>query len=97
GGACVAIASDWNPGSAPMGDLLTQACILGVYEKLTIAETLSGITNRAAKALNLTDRGILKADKIADIAAFKTNDFREIIYRQGMLRPAVVWKNGETV
>ncbi len=97
GGACVAIASDWNPGSAPMGNLLTQACIIGVYEKLTIAETLSGITNRAAKALNLNDRGILKAGKIADIAAFKTNDFREIIYRQGMLRPATVWKKGELI
>lgn len=97
GGACVAIASDWNPGSAPMGDLLAQACIIGVYEKLTIAETLSGITNRAAKALNLSDRGILKAGKIADIAAFKTSDFREIIYRQGMLRPAIVWKKGESV
>lgn len=97
GGACVAIASDWNPGSAPMGNLLTQACIIGVYEKLTIAETLSGITNRAAKALHLTDRGILKAGKIADIAAFKTNDFREIIYRQGMLKPTAVWKKGERI
>src|SRR5690606_17155814 len=27
-GACVAIASDWNPGSAPMGDLLMQAAVL---------------------------------------------------------------------
>jgi len=27
-GCAVAIASDWNPGSAPMGDLLTQAALM---------------------------------------------------------------------
>ena len=32
-GGSLAIASDWNPGSAPMGDLLMQACVLGSYEK----------------------------------------------------------------
>ncbi|MFA9393011.1 MAG: imidazolonepropionase [Prolixibacteraceae bacterium] len=93
-GVCLAIASDWNPGSAPNGDLLMQAALLGVYEKLTMAETLAGITFRAAKALNLNDRGILKNGNLADIAAFPCNDFREIIYRQGKLKPAKVWKKG---
>lgn len=87
GGSCLAIASDWNPGSAPMGDLLAQAALLGVYEKLTMAETLAGITCRAARALKLTDRGILKKGNIADIAAFNTTDYKEIIYRQGKLKP----------
>lgn len=96
-GACVAIASDWNPGSAPMGDLLCQAAILGSFEKLTIAETLAGITIRAAKALNLNDRGVLKKENIADIVAFPTNDYREIIYRQGMLKPVQVWKKGTPI
>ena len=32
-GGALAIASDHNPGSAPMGDLLTQAAILGTFEK----------------------------------------------------------------
>lgn len=96
-GACVAIASDWNPGSAPMGDLLCQAAILGSFEKLTIAETLAGITVRAAKALNLNDRGVLKPGNIADIVAFPTNDYREIIYRQGMLKPVLVWKKGTPI
>ena len=93
-GACVAIASDWNPGSAPMGDLLAQAAIMGAYEQLTIAETLAAITVRATLALNLNDRGILKTGNIADIVAFNTNDFREIIYRQGKLKPTFVWKKG---
>src|SRR5690606_39182404 len=50
-GVSLSIASDWNPGSAPMGDLLTQASILATFEKLSMAEVLSGITFRAAKAL----------------------------------------------
>ena len=33
----VSIASDWNPGSAPMGDLLMQASLLGSIEKLSNA------------------------------------------------------------
>jgi imidazolonepropionase len=96
-GACLAIASDWNPGSAPNGDLFMQASILGVYEKLTIAETLAGITSRSAAALKLNDRGILKKGNIADIVAFKTNDYREVIYRQGKLKPEKVWKKGKAL
>lgn len=96
-GCSVAIASDWNPGSAPNGDLLMQATVLGAYEYLTIAETLAGITCRAADALNLSDRGVLKNGYIADIVAFKTNDFREVVYRQGKLKPFKVWKKGSLI
>lgn len=96
-GACVSIASDWNPGSAPNGDLLMQASLLGVYEGLTIAETLAGCTCRAAAALNLADRGILKKGFLADIAVFPTNDFKEVIYRQGALKPSHVFKKGHKV
>ncbi len=94
-GACLSIASDWNPGSAPMGDLLTQASILATFEKLSMAEVLSAITFRAAKALNLTDRGTLETGKKADFVSFPTQDFRDIIYLQGQLKPNGVWKDGE--
>lgn len=91
-GACLAIASDWNPGSAPNGMLLMQAAVLGAYEKLSMAETLAGITSRAAKALNLNDRGILRKGMLADMVAFPTADYREILYQQGSLKPVKVWK-----
>jgi imidazolonepropionase len=93
-GCCLAIGSDWNPGSAPMGDLLLQTAILGTFEKLTNAEQLSAITFRAAKALNLADRGILKKGYIADFIGFPGRDYREILYQQGMLKPSAVWKRG---
>lgn len=96
-GASIAISTDWNPGSAPMGDLLTQAALLGIYEKLSTAEVLAGITFRAAAALGLHDRGVLGKGMAADFISFPTNDYREILYQQGTLKPCGVWKNGEKV
>ncbi len=93
-GVDVAIASDWNPGSAPMGDLLLQAAVLGASEKLTTAETFAGITARAAAALELSDRGILAPGKKADFISFPCKDYREILYNQGKLKPDCVWKDG---
>ena len=94
-GAGLVIASDWNPGSAPMGHLLCQAAILGAAEKLSHAEVLSGIGFRAAAALNLTDRGQLAPGKLADILLFNTADYRDILYQQGMLLPSLIIKNGQ--
>jgi imidazolonepropionase len=96
-GCCVAISTDWNPGSAPMGDLWMQAAVLGASEKLTLAETFAAITFRAAKALNLNDRGTLQVGKIADMIAFPCKDYREILYYQGKMRPIRTWKSGALV
>lgn len=96
-GGALAIASDWNPGSAPMGNLLMQAAVLGTFEKLSNAEVLAGITFRAAAALRLDDRAILDTGYLADFIVFPTNDYKEIIYQQGMLTPCMVYKNGELV
>jgi imidazolonepropionase len=86
-GACLAIASDWNPGSAPMGDLLMQAAVFGAAEKLSTAEVLAGITFRAAHALRLSNRGTLATGTPANLQAYPTNDYREILYNQGKLKP----------
>jgi len=94
-GASLAIASDHNPGSAPMGNLLTQACILATFEKLSNAEVLAGLTFRAAAALKLKDRGVLERGKKADFMVFDTSNYQEITYHQGQLRPSMVFKNGE--
>ena len=96
-GACLAIASDYNPGSAPMGDLLAQAAILGAAEKLSNAEVLAGITCRAAAALGLKDRGSLAPGQKADLVVFPTDHSNEILYHQGRLKPVSVWKDGRCV
>lgn len=96
-GGALSIASDHNPGSAPMGDLLTQASILGTFEKLSNIEVLSGITYRAAAALRLADRGKLEVDAVADFVVFPTDNYQEITYHQGQLKPSSVWKNGTPI
>lgn len=93
-GGALAIASDWNPGSAPMGDLMVQASILSTFEKLSTAEVFAGITFRAAAALGLDDRGKIAAGYLADFILFPTSDYREILYQQGKLKPEMVWKLG---
>ena len=93
----LAIASDWNPGSAPMGNLITQASILATFQKLSTAEVLAGITFRAAKALNLTDRGILKKGMKADFVVYETDNFQNILYNQGSLVASEVYIDGRII
>jgi imidazolonepropionase len=96
-GGSLAIASDWNPGSAPMGDLLVQASILATFEKLSTAEVFAGITYRAAAALGLNDRGKIAPGFLADFILFHASDYREILYQQGKLKPEMVWKGGKKI
>ena len=91
----LSIATDWNPGSAPMGDLLQQSSLLGSIEKLSSAEVFSAITYRSADALGLNDRGKIEKDKLADFIGFKTDDYRDILYNQGKLKPSFICKRGE--
>lgn len=93
----LAIASDWNPGSAPMGNLITQASILATFQKLSTAEVLAGITFRSAFALGLEDRGKLEKGKKADFVTFKTDNFQNILYQQGSLNAAKVFVDGEKI
>lgn len=88
--ACVAIASDWNPGSAPMGDLLMQAAVMSAAEKLSTAEVFAGLTFRAAHALGI---GV----DPADMQAYPCKDYRDILYYQGRMKPAMVWKGGTII
>lgn len=96
-GAILAIASDWNPGSAPMGNLITQASILATYEKLTTAEVLAGMTFRSAFALGLEDRGRLEKDLKADFVTYKTDNFQNVLYNQGSLKAENVYIDGTKI
>lgn len=94
-GCILAIASDWNPGSAPMGDLLVQTALLGIYEKLHVAELWAGVSCRAAAALGLAHEvGRLAPGYRAHMVAFATDDHREVWYAQGRLKPVRVWASG---
>lgn len=94
-GCSLAIASDYNPGSAPMGDLITQASILSTFQKLSAAEVFAGITYRAAAALNKTDIGKIEKGYKANLAIYQTDNYQNILYKQGQLKPSLVVYNGK--
>jgi imidazolonepropionase len=84
-GAAVAVATDFNPGSAPSYHLplaLTLACNL---QRMTPAEVLKGATIYAARAIGMEDRiGSLEPGKAADFAVIDAPDVEEWLYH---LRP----------
>jgi imidazolonepropionase len=80
-----------------MGNLIAQASLLAIAEKINTTETLAAITTRAANALELYDRGILANGKRADITIYPTKDYRNILYYQGALTPSEVFIKGQQV
>jgi len=64
----MAVATDWNPGSSPLGSLLLAMNMACTLFQLTPEEALAGTTRHAANALGLSDRGTIEASKRADLA-----------------------------
>lgn len=79
----IAIATDSNPGSAPMTSLLLAMNMGATLFGLTPQECLEGVTFNAACALGLTDRGKLEPGMRADLAIWDFSDPAELSYRIG--------------
>jgi imidazolonepropionase len=81
GGAAVALATDYNPGSSPtpsMPFVLSLAC---THLKMSPAEAIAAATINGAWALRLQERkGSIEPGKDADLAVFDVADYREIAY-----------------
>jgi imidazolonepropionase len=97
-GASLALATDFNPGSAPspsMPLVLTMACSQMGLDPL---EAIVAATAGGARALRITDgRGTLAAGAPADVVVWGVADYREIPYRFGTHLIRGVWKRGERV
>ncbi len=79
----MAVATDCNPGSSPMTSLtlaMNMACTLF---RLTPQEALLGTTRHAARALGLSDRGILAPGMRADLALWDARHPAELCYSIG--------------
>jgi imidazolonepropionase len=80
-GAIVALATDFNPGTAPtvsMPFVLTLAC---THMEMSAAEAISAATINGAYSLRVADRkGSVEVGKDADLAIFGVRDYREIPY-----------------
>lgn len=82
-GVRMAVATDWNPGSSPLGSLLLAMNMACTLFRLTPMEALAGTTRHAAKALGLDDCGVIKSKLRADLAVWDVKDPAELSYRIG--------------
>ena len=83
-GVPMAVATDWNPGSSPMGSLLLAMNMACTLFGLTPAEALAGTTCHAARALGLNDCGTIEGGKRADLAVWDVTDPAELSYGIGI-------------
>ncbi len=80
----MAVATDCNPGSSPVGSLLSMLNMACVLFRLTPEEALSGVTRHAARALGIHGQtGILAPGRDADFVIWAINDPAELAYGLG--------------
>ncbi len=98
GGAVVALATDFNPGTSPtlnMQFILSLACS---SMRLMPAEAIAASTINAAYSLRRADRiGSLEPGKQADLAVMDVDDYRMIPYYFGWNHCVMTVKRGKIV
>lgn len=82
-GVPMAIASDHNPGTAPMLSLTMMMHMATTLFRLSAFEAWQGVTVHAARALGLGDRGQLRPGLRADFAVWDMEHPRELVYWMG--------------
>ena len=82
-GVPMAVATDCNPGTAPMTSLTLAMNMACTFFRMTPDEALAGVTTHAAGALGLSDRGRIAAGLRADLAVWDAAHPAELSYRIG--------------
>jgi imidazolonepropionase len=97
-GAVVALATDFNPGSAFCESLPLVASLAGTKLRLSPAEALAACTVNAAHVLDRADtKGRLAAGYDADVVLLDAPDWRYLAYHLGGDVVAAVVRGGEAV
>ena len=95
-GVAMALATDFNPGSAPCPSIPMVMAISCRYQRLLPAEALNACTINAAYALGLGDRlGSLETGKQADLVVLKTDDYRNLAFLFGQNLVGQTIKRGQ--
>jgi imidazolonepropionase len=79
----MAVATDANPGSSPMTSLLLAMNMAATLFRMTPHEAMAGTTRNAARALGLSDRGVIAQGMRADLAVWNAEHPAELVYRIG--------------
>lgn len=82
-GVAMAVATDSNPGTAPMTSLPLAMNMAATLFRLTPAETLAGVTCNAARALGILDAGTITPGARADLTIWDASHPAELSYRMG--------------
>ena len=88
-GVPMAVATDANPGSAPIFSPLFTMNLACTLFRLTPEEALAGFTRHAARALGLADRGTLAPGLRADLCFWRIGHPAELPYAVGLPRLAM--------
>lgn len=90
----IAIATDANPGTAPVVNLQLMLQMAATFFRMTPEECLRGVTVHAAQALGLADRGVIKSGMRADLALWDVENPAELTYQFGVNPLQAVWHAG---
>ena len=94
-GVCVALATDYNPGTSPTVSMPMAMSLACTHMKMSPAEAIAAATINGAWALRLAGRkGSIEAGKDADLAIFAVQDYREIPYWFGTNHCEMTMLNG---
>jgi imidazolonepropionase len=97
-GAAVALATDFNPGSAPSSSMPLAVSIACSQMGLTPAEAINAATRNAAFAIGMGSAvGSLEPGKKADVVVYDVEDYREVPSRAGLNHAVAVFKEGSLV
>lgn len=82
-GIPLAVASDLNPGSSYSSSLPLQMWMATTHFSMSVEEAWLGVTRVAARALGLSDRGLLAVGARADLVAWNAEHPATIPYQYG--------------
>ncbi len=97
-GARVAVATDFNPGSAPSYHLHLAMTLAAVHQRMSPSEVLRGVTSHAARAIGLhATHGSLMPGYRADLAVIDAPDINHWLYHFRPNACAMTLKSGDWV
>ena len=97
-GLAIVLATDFNPGSSPTPSIPMVLSLACTQMKMSPAEAVTATTINPAYSLNRGDEiASLEFGKLANIAVFDCEDYREIAYWFGAPQTHSVYVKGERV
>jgi imidazolonepropionase len=94
----VALATDFNPGSAMSENIQLVMSMAVQMQKMNIEETINAVTINGAAALGISHRaGSIESGKQADILIFDLPDYKHLLYHFGVNTLKTVIKKGKIV